>query len=755
MRVTHLAAALCAALMPVSFASAQDAPQPSATTLDSIVVKGEKTQRSLQDTTSSVAVTTSVRIEQENLQSLYDILERTPNVATSYSQRDFTIRGIGNEAGEVNPLSTIYLDGAALPTQATGSGPADLWDVAQVELFRGPQSTIQGQNAMAGAVVIRTEDPGFDWSGRARVLWSDPSDRRIAFAGGGPLVADTLAFRIAVEDRDFDGFTRNITRNTGEDAVDSTLARAKLLWTPGNIEGLSVRLSYTHDDRIGPYLYSYSRNDVPDYYNHRINTSDYPNTTDALTRAATLEVDYDMHGPWSLSAVTSWSDTLMRRSYDNDAGPTPEQYGNTHEPYDVRSQEFRLHYAGERLDGLVGLHGSKRTYDRSQISHINITTPVATISSVLQGAGFPAANANAIAAMYATALPEIPVDYDGSSSGESENLALFADGEYRLDHGWSLLAGFRYDRASYGFDSLNLAQFAGTLPDPAAFDPSGGLLYMAVAGINQAVLGMVAQANATTPWQSSDFNAFLPKAGVRWSWADDRSLAFTAQRGYRSGGVSYNLARSLPVAYDPEFTWNYELALRTQWLDGRLLFNANAYYVDWKDKQTYAFFGLNSYDYHVVNAGRAHLYGFEVELQHRIGAAFDWYASLGHSRTRFDEFDVVDGATIADYSGREFAYAPHWTVALGGNLRWGSGWFGNANLNFRDRVNVDIGAGNNVLPSRTLVNAKLGYATLEWSAYVFGSNLLDKGHTQYAWLDDPNVTLGAPRVLGIGAEYRW
>ena len=758
MRATRLAAALSAALLPVSFASAQDvAPdgaQPTASTLDTIVVKGEKTERDLQDTTTSVAVTTSLQIEQENLLDLHDILERTPNVATSYGARDFTIRGIGNEAGEPNPLATVYLDGAALPAQATGSAPTDLWDVAQVEVFRGPQSTIQGQNALAGAIVIRTEDPGMDWSGRARVLLSDPADRRVAFAGGGPLIADELAFRIAVEDRRFDGFVDNITRRTGEDAIDSTVVRAKLLWTPQALPGLTARLSFLHDDRTGPYLYSYSRRDVPDFYDNRINTSDHPNTTDAQSKVATLDVRYDFGGAWSLSSVTSWADTLMRRQYDNDNGPMPEQFGSTHEPNDVASQEFRLHYAGARFDGLLGLYGARRTRDGSQLSRLDIETPVATISGVLQGAGFPAANADAIAAMYAAAMPSIAVAYDGANRSESENLALFADGEYRLNDRFSLLGGFRYDRERYGFEARTDARFVGTLPDPGMFDPGGGLVYMAIAGINQAVLGMVSEAGAVTPWNDAEFKAFLPKAGLRWSWHADHSLALVVQRGYRSGGVSYNVARSQPFAFDPEYILNHELALRTQWLDGRLDLNANAYYIDWKDKQAYAYFGQNSYDYHVVNAGRAHLYGLEAELRHRASGAFDWYAALGWSRTRYDAFEVQSDATVTDYSGREFAYAPRLTGTLGGNLRWSDGWFANANLGFRDRVNVDVGAGNNVLPSRTLLNARFGYQTLDWSAWLFGSNLLDRGYVQYAWQDDPNISLGAPRVLGIGFEYR-
>ncbi|HBN87704.1 TonB-dependent receptor plug domain-containing protein, partial [Rheinheimera aquimaris] len=179
--------------------------------IETITVRGEKTDRSIQDTTSSVAVTTALKIEQENLQSLDDILNRTANVSAMYGSRGFTIRGIADEAGASNPLATIYLDGAALPSQIADAGPTDLWDIAQVEVMRGPQSTIQGENALAGAIVMRSAEPTMDWAAKARVQFSDPSDRRIAFAGGGPLIEDELAFRAALEKRDFDGYVHNIT----------------------------------------------------------------------------------------------------------------------------------------------------------------------------------------------------------------------------------------------------------------------------------------------------------------------------------------------------------------------------------------------------------------------------------------------------------------------------------------------------------------------------------------------------------------
>ena len=149
-------------------------------------------------------------------------------------------------------------------------------------------------------------------------------------------------------------------------------------------------------------------------------------------------------------------------------------------------------------------------------------------------------------------------------------------------------------------------------------------------------------------------------------------------------------------------------------------------------------------------------YGFELEASHRLGSGFDWYASLGYSRTRYDEFKTDLDARINDYSGQEFAYAPRWTFAVGANLRFGEGWVANLNANHRSRVNPDVGTATRALSSRTVVNTRFGYELADWSAYLFANNLFDEDYTQYAWSDDsPNVILGAPRVVGLGIEYRW
>lgn len=723
--------------------------------LDRIVVTGEKQGRTLQDTVSSVAVTTSVRMEQENLGDLRQIFDRVANLNRTYGDYGFSIRGIANTSGSEGQLSTVYLDGAALPAILSAGGPNSLWDIAQVEVLRGPQSTIQGQNALAGAIVMRSEDPTMDWQGRLRLQYADPADRKIAAAFSGPLITDELAFRVAVEDRDFNGYIANPIRGTREDAVDSRTARAKLLWTPSAIPGLTARLSYTRADRKGPHIFSYSRLDVPDPYEHRINTSNDPNRNNTRVDVSNLEVDYDLRGPWSLSSVTSRNRSDDRRYIDGDLTPQPVSYTYRKLENDTLSQELRLRYEGERLDGLVGLYWARRKNQNLSESRTTLPTPTATIAALLRGAGFPPDNANAIANLYAQALPAIPVHYLGDNPTSGENAALFADGEFHVNDRFSLLGGFRYDRERYTLATDATSVFAGTYPDPAAFGAPGTPLYLAIAAINGGVASYVGTAAGSTPRNTRNFEAFLPKAGVRYAFNDDVSASFVVQRGYRSGGSSFNIARNLVVAYDPEFTWNYEASLRTSWLDGALTVNANAYYTDWKDKQVVARFGLNDYDSHIVNAGRAHLYGAELEAAHRVGAGFDWYASVGYSRTRYDEFRTVNGASIEDNSGAEFVFAPHWTLAAGANWRFGAGWVANLNANYRGGIYTDEGNEASRLSSRTLVNGRFGYETLDWGAYVFAENLFGEKYIQYRQGVSPNVSLGAPRVIGVALEARW
>jgi len=256
MRTIHITA-LGFALFWAGTAQAQQAADGAPD--GDIIVTGEKSNRTVQETTTSVAVTTPARIEQENILTIQDIYNRTANVSETYGSAGFTIRGINNMGvggGGNADTATVYVDRAPIPREALFGGPTDLWDVAQVEILRGPQSTIQGLNALAGAVVLTTRDASTtDYSADGRVLGSEYDDRTLSAAVGGPLVRDQLGFRLSAERRADRGLIRNITRGGYDDALRSLNLRGKLKWTPIALPGLEVRASYNRVRRDGGYLY--------------------------------------------------------------------------------------------------------------------------------------------------------------------------------------------------------------------------------------------------------------------------------------------------------------------------------------------------------------------------------------------------------------------------------------------------------------------------------------------------------------------
>ncbi|PXA99922.1 TonB-dependent receptor [Nostoc sp. 3335mG] len=742
-------ASLLAALAVPSAAFAQEVP--SSDEQNEIVVTGEKAARSLQETTASVSVTTEKKLAEENILTIQDVYNRTANVSETYGAAGFSIRGIdqrGVSGGGDAATATVFVDGAPVPQDVLSNGPTDMWDVAQVEIFRGPQSTIQGLNALAGAVHIRTQDPTFDWRLKGRALVSSFDTTQFAVAGGGPLVLGELAFRLSAEKRDSDGYIRNITRDEPESGVNSISVRGKLLWTPSALAGFEARLSYHRFETKGGYLFAYVDATVPDYFDNRTNPSDYPNSSDVDNDQVTLDLRHDLGGGLSLSALGTWTDTDFTRKYDGDASAASIAYSDIAGGVETFTQELRLNYEGDRLSGLAGLF----YYDRDQYRRAHqvtlVPTPGPTIANLLTPA-LGAQTAGQVAALYTAALPNIPVDYTSDFPTKVETMALFADARYRLADRLSLLGGFRYDRERNRIGGEAIARFVGTLPNPAAY----GSLAPAFAGVNAAVLGLVEDASGSAPAGTRTFNAFLPKAGVEMAWTSDIATAFVAQRGYRSGGSEFNTARSQLFPYDPEFTWNYELSLRSAWLDGRLTVNANAFYIDWTDQQTTANFGNGVYDTHTVNAGKSHLYGFELELAHRVSPAFEWYASVGHTRTKFDAF-VTDVGSITDLSGLEFPYAPEWTLAGGANVRFGDGFNTNVNASYRSAVysDVSIPQANSRVGARTLVNARIGYQAEHWSLALFANNLFDEEYDQYFNTSTNFAVIGAPRSVGVTLE---
>jgi outer membrane receptor protein involved in Fe transport len=251
--------ALATALVPTPALSTDP---PKSNRLEEILVTGEKTERSLKDTTSSVAVISQEILDTMRHPSFSDAVSEITNVVVlSGSMPD--IRGVSGNgpAGGFNSISggakgrvAILVDGVAQPFVADLTGDAGIWDVEQIEVYRGPQSTSNGRNSIAGSVHINTKDPSFDWEGAARIGYRNERDYVDTSAVlSGPILRDVLAFRVDAQRLDAQTITDDSEYTTNPAPYDLNEIRAdrvrgKLLWSPAEDFDALVSFSSSREE---------------------------------------------------------------------------------------------------------------------------------------------------------------------------------------------------------------------------------------------------------------------------------------------------------------------------------------------------------------------------------------------------------------------------------------------------------------------------------------------------------------------------
>ena len=304
-RSSFLLGAASLGLLAPAAAQAEAAEAPG-----DIVVTTERTDRTLRETAASVSVVTADEIERlAGAYSTNDVISRVPNLVSTYPSStapavrgvDGTGPGVGADAffAGTRPRLSYQIDHRTLTHNEAIYIDGLLWDVQQVEVYRGPQSTLQGRNAIAGVVGIKTADPTFDWTGKARAIVGEDDLWQVSGAVGGPIASDVLAFRVAADWRTEDSFavfepytardsglseTLKEIRNPGKS--ESLMVRGKLLFTPSPDVRALVTLS--HSDAYAPQTADVAR-PFEDY------VASYPRQPRFRTRANVAIVDTDFH----------------------------------------------------------------------------------------------------------------------------------------------------------------------------------------------------------------------------------------------------------------------------------------------------------------------------------------------------------------------------------------------------------------------------------------------------------------------------
>jgi outer membrane receptor protein involved in Fe transport len=783
MKFSRVASAVGTGLLmsaTINTAVAAQAPADEELQIEKIIVTGQKISRTLQETTTSVAVVTAQDIEQQNITSFYDALTVTANTHASQGG-GFSIRGINgtNVSGGGNSyLASVYVDGASLPRQMINGGSFSTWDANQIEILRGPQSTLQGRNALAGAVIMNTKTPTYDWEGIYRLQVGQYGEKEAAIAFGGGLVEDQLAFRFSTEHKESDGFIDNKTLNTPSNSIENQLYRLKFLLTPEGMPDFSAQLAYTHaknergrtwsdrPEKGSPYDQPYTYSNIADGQNF---------DADLLS----LKLDYVLNDEWDITSVTTYSAVADASIRDSDS--TAEDLGSNAWGADIDtfSQELRLTFEHENLQGIVGLYYFNENIDSENIGRSNIPLANAGLTSefLMSSYGLDAGTA-ALALMQYDAFNPAKYVNTGTTTTEVTSFALFTDFVYQITDQWDVYAGIRFDREEQKNADNSTLSLTNTnlLPDPASYQgtPYQGLTPL-IAGINNFIHSSVENANGTTPLVDATFDTILPKIGLSYHWNEDLTTSFTFQQGYRSGGVGTNVATTKPYQYDAEYTNNYEFSLRSTWLDGALVANANIFYIDWSDQQVTVQLSGNIFDRETRNAGSSELTGFELELNYQVTNQLEIYSSLGQAKSEFTDFTLniprtTSGANnngsdtmvdVYDLAGRSFADSPEWTANIGATYTADSGIFTNISANYASTsagyINPFV-QGNKPGDeyydvqnhSRTLVNMQVGY---EWDivgVYLIASNIFDEEYLEFN--GEETITIGQPQQVSFSVR---
>ena len=670
-----------------------------------VVVEGGLVRQRLDRLAASVTVLDGDRSRTSGAGHLQDATAMVPNLnwaGGTSRPRYFQIRGMGERshyAGEGPPSFSVgfVMDDVDL----SGMGTAGLlFDVDQVEVFKGPQSTIFGPNALAGLINLRSADPHQGFAGAGSTEMGSDGLGRFSGAVNLPLGTD-LALRVGYENGRSNGFRTNAFLNADDtNHRREQLLRAKVGWTPA--AGPEVLGTFFWADMDNGYDAW-----VPDNNEDLTTYSDKPGKDRQQTTGASLKSTWGLGvGGAELVAITAFSRSELEHSFDGDWG-NDEYWLQAPYNFDPKKEGWSYDFFDRNVRDRTVLSQEARLL----------------VEELVVGAYWKRLEEEDKAAGYL--FGGDATDLNGHY--EIDNLAFYGQYGLALSEKLRMEVNARLDR--------NDTAYEGTTTNYGADSTS--------------------TAFAVDQWLGGG------KAALSYNWRPGQTLYASASRGYRSGGVNqhpYLAAKNR--SYGPEYIANFELGWRTsgpRYSTGLTLFHAlrSDQQVELSSQQDPG--DPNSFFYFTANAVKGRNSGLEWEQTFRPLPPVELFGSLGLLTTHVGTytFPAEDGEiTLGD---RAAAHAPNYTFSLGGEYRHQSGLGARLALTGMDQFFFSDGH-DQVAEPYQLVNAHIAYQWDAWSVQLWGRNLLDERYAVrgfYFGLEPPNYadelykTYGDPRQVGV------
>lgn len=696
------------ALATPGIATAQDAAPQEHGGLEDIIVTAQKRAEGLSDVPISISAVSGKQVEAYGQTNLEQISSSVPNLKitqTAIANR-IAIRGIasGDNKGFEQSVA-MFVDGVYYGRDQLSRLP--LIDMERVEVLRGPQPTLFGKNAIAGAVNITTRSPTDEFEGSVSGLYEfNHKEFQLTGVLSGPL-SEGVEARVVGYYRTMDGYFYNQKLNRNEPNVDEKYFRGKLEFDRGGPFAAELKLEYADFETKGqprdvfgavgnyntvfqgPFFVS----TTPDYVRE---DNGYESRNKVF--GATLNADLEI-GEHTLTSITSLLDYKTRETVDVDfSGVSFLDGTNLLEDYRQYSQELRLASpGGETFNYIGGVYYQHAKLDVQDFTRFNKTF-------LALGAPF-------------NALGDTRNDRDYEQ--KSDLISAFAQGELAISDRFRITAGARFNHEKKS-GRRTLAIVQGPLN---TFNP------LIVAATFRA---LNIEAHSISGKLSED--SFNPMVNVQYDATDDLMLYASFAKGTKAGGFdirSNSLPTSTTVAkpgafmFEDESAENFEAGLKYK---GRnFAFNLSAYRTTYKDLQVNIFDG--TLNFNVRNAAGARTQGIEADFRAAIADGLTISGAAAYLDFEFTNFtdgqcyylQVPGPGGFCDYTGKRNALTPKWS--------------GNLNVDYTTPISADLKVAFNI-------NADFS------SAYIASANLDPRTH------QDAYAKLGARLALGQ-IDGRW
>ena len=257
-------------------------------------------------------------------------------------------------------------------------------------------------------------------------------------------------------------------------------------------------------------------------------------------------------------------------------------------------------------------------------------------------------------------------------------------------------------------------------------------------------------------------NEVLPKFSVAYDVLEDGMIYASASKGYLIGGYNWAMMPTQDsFYYDPEYTWNYEAGMKTEWLNGRLLANLALFYIRMDDKQVTQM-DSTRLTTTITNAAKAQSIGAELQFQAYPTQGLNLFAGFGYTRARFKDFEAMawnatqTALIVHDYKDNYLPYAPKYTYNAGIQYRNAGGLFARADLLGTGPFYGDA-ANKAKQDAYEILNFRIGYEMKQLDVYLWMENAFDEEYL--TWLSPYNSNTvgldGPPRTFGATVTWRF